>query len=145
MVEEAKQRRKKLKLTQQRLALLAGVSTPTISRFENGEKDIQWSSVFNILNVLGLTDQRRLDFSDSDEALQLSKQAILFYGKNETGGKVACSVSAEALQDYFGASSKDLLKVFKSNQKELEQLARAKYLYSKNSGSEEVAIVASDF
>jgi DNA-binding XRE family transcriptional regulator len=37
IVEEAKQRRKSQKLTQQRLGELAGVSTPTISHFERGD------------------------------------------------------------------------------------------------------------
>jgi DNA-binding XRE family transcriptional regulator len=60
IVEEARQRRKGQKLTQQRLAELAGVSTPTISRSENGAKDIQLSSVTSILGVLGMIDDRAL-------------------------------------------------------------------------------------
>ena len=43
LVEEARRRRKELKLTQQRLAAIADVSAPTVSRFENGEKNIQLS------------------------------------------------------------------------------------------------------
>jgi predicted transcriptional regulator len=60
IVEEAKQRRKGQKLTQQRLGKLAGVSTPTISHFEGGERDIQLSTVTNILGVLGMLDERVL-------------------------------------------------------------------------------------
>ena len=62
IVEEAKQRRKSQKLTQQRLGELAGVSTPTISHFEGGERDIQLSTVTNILGVLGMLDERVLVF-----------------------------------------------------------------------------------
>jgi transcriptional regulator with XRE-family HTH domain len=54
LVKEAKQRRKALKLTQQRLAVIADVSTPTLSRFENGEKNIQLASALAILKALGL-------------------------------------------------------------------------------------------
>lgn len=57
IVAEAKMRRKSLRLTQVRLAQLAGVSTPTLSRFENNEKDIQLSTVLRILTVLGMTDR----------------------------------------------------------------------------------------
>ena len=144
MVEEAKQRRKKLKLTQQRLALLVGVSTPTISRFENGEKDIQWSSVLAILSMLGLTDQRSLKFSDPNPELRLSKGVVEFYGENEKGKTIYCSISVEALQDYFKSQEKEGFKIFKENQKQIEQLARSKYLYDKNS-TNDVLITASDF
>jgi len=44
-------------LTQVRLAQLVGISTPTISRFEKGEKDIQISTALRILTVLGMTDR----------------------------------------------------------------------------------------
>ena len=57
-VEEAKKRRKQQRLTQQHLAVLAEISTPTVSRFERGAKDIQLSSVLNILGVLGMAVRR---------------------------------------------------------------------------------------
>ena len=93
----------------------------------------------------GINRSTAFRFFDSEEGPQLAKHAVIFYGKNETEHQVRCSVSTEVLQDYFGASNKDFLKTFKTHQKEFEQLARAKYLYSKNSASEEVSIVASDF
>lgn len=58
IVKEAIQRRKAQKLTQQRLAALAGISTPTISRFENMKEDIQLSSVLAILKVLGMLEKK---------------------------------------------------------------------------------------
>lgn len=56
LVEEAIKRRKALGLTQQRLAVLANISTPTVSRFENHKEDIQLSSILAILKVLGMLD-----------------------------------------------------------------------------------------
>lgn len=54
LVKLAVQRRKELGFTQKRLALLANVSTPTISRFENNNNDIKLSSALAILKVLGV-------------------------------------------------------------------------------------------
>lgn len=61
-VEEAKQRRKEQKLTQAKLGELAGVSTPTVSRFESGAVDIQLSTVLAIFEVLGMQINERLFF-----------------------------------------------------------------------------------
>jgi transcriptional regulator with XRE-family HTH domain len=41
LVEEARQRRKAQGVTQRRLAEIAGVSTPTVSRYEQADRDIQ--------------------------------------------------------------------------------------------------------
>ena len=43
--------------TQQRLAAIAGVSTPTLSRFEGGDKNIELASALAILGALGLVEQ----------------------------------------------------------------------------------------
>ena len=66
LVEEAVRRRRGMKLTQKQLAALANVSTPTVSRFENAEKDLQLSTVLAILDVLGMTDKRTLSFADAE-------------------------------------------------------------------------------
>ena len=125
IVEEAKQRRKSQKLTQQRLAELAGVSTPTISRFESGEKDIQLSSVTNILGVLGMLDERVLVFPDPEP--RSNGQSVLFRGR-DGDLIVRCAISREALADHFNGDNKDLLKVFKANRERIEYEARRKYL-----------------
>ena len=53
-VEEAIKRRKEQRLTQEQLAVLAGVSKPTLSSFEQGKTTIKLDSAFKILRVLGL-------------------------------------------------------------------------------------------
>ncbi|PCJ44131.1 MAG: transcriptional regulator [Alphaproteobacteria bacterium] len=57
LVEEAIKRRKEQKISQRRLAAIAGISQPTISRFEQRRKDIQLSSAIKILDVLGLIEK----------------------------------------------------------------------------------------
>lgn len=53
-VQEAVKRRKEQKLTQEQLAILAGVSKPTLNSFEQGKTTIKLDSALKILKVLGL-------------------------------------------------------------------------------------------
>jgi transcriptional regulator with XRE-family HTH domain len=127
IVEEAKQRRKTLKLTQSRLAEMATVSTPTISRFEGGEKDIQLSTVISILTVLGMNDERNLVFLEKKESYEPNRMVVLFVGRD--GYKeIICAISAEALEDHFHGEGKNSLKVFQANRDNIEHEARRKYL-----------------
>jgi transcriptional regulator with XRE-family HTH domain len=130
VVEEAKQRRKAQRLTQARLAELAGVSTPTISRFESGEEDIQLSTVISILSVLGMNDRRNLIFPETQARYDLTRDAVLFVGRD--GDKnIQCAISSEALDDFFGGDGKVKLSVFQSNHEKIEHEARRKYLAGK--------------
>jgi transcriptional regulator with XRE-family HTH domain len=127
IVEEAKQRRKVQGLTQSRLAKMAEVSTPTVSRFESGEEDIQLSTVISILTVLGMNDQRTLIFSERIERYVPSRMVVLFRGQD--GDKeIICAVSEEAIEDHFHGEGKDTLKIFQANREKIEHEARRKYL-----------------
>jgi transcriptional regulator with XRE-family HTH domain len=127
IVEEAKQRRKKQKLTQARLANLACVSAPTISHFENGEKNIQLSTVLNILGVLGMTDQRRLDFLLVEQIYDGLRDILLFKGRD--GDKIIqCGISREALEDYFDAENVGFMQAFTAGHEKIQHIARKKYL-----------------
>ena len=57
LVEEAIRRRKERKISQRRLAAIAEVSQPTVSRFEQRKDDIQLSSAIKILSTLGLVEK----------------------------------------------------------------------------------------
>lgn len=57
LVEESVRRRRERKISQRRLAAIAGVSQPTVSRFERQKQDIQLSSAMKILGVLGLVEK----------------------------------------------------------------------------------------
>lgn len=54
IVDEAVARRKTEGLTQRTLAALAGVSLPTLVKFEKGVTDIKLTGVLAILKALGL-------------------------------------------------------------------------------------------
>lgn len=143
LVEEARLRRKSQRLTQQRLATLAGVSTPTVSRLEGGEKDIQLSSAISILTVLGMVDERHLIFPDPKERYDFGRSIVLFRGKD--GKKtVECAISREALEDHFGGDGKDPVKIFVANQEHIEHEARCKYLAGNLEGDGSVLIRTGD-
>jgi transcriptional regulator with XRE-family HTH domain len=114
-----------MKLTQKQLAELAKVSTPTVSRFEQAEKDIQLSTVLAVLNVLGMTDKRTLVFPD--DRFKDEMERISFWGQDGEK-KILCRISREALDDHF--SDRDRLRpeaAFKKYRHDIEALARRKY------------------
>jgi transcriptional regulator with XRE-family HTH domain len=53
-VSEAIKRRKEQRMTQEYLALLAGVSKPTLNAFEQGKDSLTLKSVLKILKALGM-------------------------------------------------------------------------------------------
>ena len=52
-IEEIRRRRKKLGITQKKLAELVGVSQPLIARIESGDVDPKFSLIKRIFDVLG--------------------------------------------------------------------------------------------
>lgn len=54
LVEEAIRRRKEQHLTQEQLAVISGVSKPTLNKFEQGKMSIKLESALRILKVLGM-------------------------------------------------------------------------------------------
>jgi len=54
IIEEAIKRRKEQRLTQEQLAVLAGVSKPTLNRFEQGKTNVTLENAMKILRILGL-------------------------------------------------------------------------------------------
>jgi transcriptional regulator with XRE-family HTH domain len=116
-----------MNLTQQQLASLAKVSTPTVSRFEQADKNAQLSSVLAILEVLGMTDKRTLVFPDKEYSVDAS-DAVVFRGQDGEN-RVRCRISREALDDHF--SDRGRLRpraAFEKYRSEIDALARRKYL-----------------
>jgi transcriptional regulator with XRE-family HTH domain len=143
IVEEAKQRRKAQRLTQARLAKMAGVSTPTLSRFENGEKDIQLSTVISILSVLGMNDQRRLIFPKPNEHYDSRRMVVVFTGR-DSNKVIQFAISREALEDHFNSNGKDVLKCFQANRERIEHEARRKYLTNSFEGDGSILLKTGD-
>jgi len=108
--------------------MLANVSTPTISRFENGSKDIQLSSILNILKMLGMVDQRNLIFPDtSNVQYDHHRMIVIFWGQDDTKS-IRCAISIEALEDHYKSNSKNPIKIFLENHSAIEHEAVRKYL-----------------
>jgi transcriptional regulator with XRE-family HTH domain len=116
-----------MNLTQKQLASLAKVSTPTISRFEQAKKDVQLSSVLAILDVLGMTDRRKLEFSDPAHSYDVST-GVTFWGE-DGHRRVRCRISREALDDHFSEEGRLRPEAaFQKHRRDIESLARRKYL-----------------
>ncbi len=65
IVDSIKAMRKEQGVTQERLAAITGISTQTISRFEQAKEDIQLSTIFKILDCFGMSlDLKRIIPSD---------------------------------------------------------------------------------
>ena len=143
LVEEARLRRKSQKLTQKRLATLADVSTPTVSRFESGEKDIQLSTIISILTVLGMIDERRLVFPEPKERYDFDREVVFFNGKDREK-TVQCAIGHEALDDHFGGGDKAPLKIFVAHRERIEHEARCKYLTNNLEADGSILIRTSD-
>jgi transcriptional regulator with XRE-family HTH domain len=124
-----------MNLTQKQLASLAKVSTPTISRFEQAEKDVQLSSVLAILDVLGMTDRRKLEFPDPAHSYDVST-GVTFWGEDGQS-RVRCRISREALDDHFEAA-------FQKHRRDIESLARRKYLLGHREPDGSVLITTQD-
>lgn len=128
LVEEARRRRKAQRLTQQRLAAIADVSAPTVSRFEGGDKNIQLASVLAILDALGMVERSAIEFPEKVERYDFDRDVVLFAGKT-IDGEITCAVSREALEDHFGAHgsrARAHLAAFRANRPAIEDAARRK-------------------
>lgn len=55
IVTQIKQVRKDQKISQRRLSAITGISTQTISRLEQGQEDIQVSTILKILDAFGMS------------------------------------------------------------------------------------------
>jgi transcriptional regulator with XRE-family HTH domain len=131
-----------MKLTQRQLAALANVSTPTVSRFELAAKDVQLSSVLAILDVLGMTDKRTLVFDE--HATRDADDSIVFWG-DDGGTRIRFRISREALDDHFSAGDRRQPEAaFKKHRREIEGLARRKYLLGKKEADGSVLIQTLD-
>jgi transcriptional regulator with XRE-family HTH domain len=144
IVEEAKQRRKAQNLTQQRLAMLANVSAPTISRFESGSKDIELSSILNILKMLGMVDQRHLIFPDKfNVQYDHIGNTVIFWGQDGTKS-IRCAIAKDALSNHYKSKSKEPIKIFLEHHSAIEHEAVRKYLNNQFETNDYILIKTED-
>jgi len=108
---------------------MAKVSTPTISRFENGEKDIQLSTIIRILSILGMNDPRNLFFDKEIKPRRINGNITI---TGQDGKKIIqCAISDEVLDDHFNSGEKNYLTCFQNNRDRIEHEIRRKYLADK--------------
>jgi transcriptional regulator with XRE-family HTH domain len=101
IVEEARRRRKEQGLSQQKLAVLAKVTQPTVSRFELNRQDLQLSSAWAIMNALGMTARKiegSLLFKRLAENPDISSYGVMFAPYSGAGGPLQ-SYPIQNMQD----------------------------------------------
>jgi len=124
--------------------MLANVSTPTISRFESGSKDIQLSSILNILKMLGMVDQRNLIFPETPNVqYEHNRMMVIFWGQDDTKS-IRCAISTEALEDHYKSKSNDPIKIFLENHSAIEHEAVRKYLNNQFESNDFILINTGD-
>ncbi len=122
---------------------MAGVSTPTVSRFEQGKRDIQLSSVLKILKQIGMVDECDLIFSELDYREDKARDVIFFIGYDNKK-RILCAISREALIDHYGKGVQSLVEIFVQNKSNIEHEARRKYIAGNLESDGSVLIKSND-
>jgi transcriptional regulator with XRE-family HTH domain len=142
LVEEAVRRRRALKLTRSRLARRAKLSTATVARFEQGAKDLRMSAVLAILGVLGMTDRRDLQF---DGSFYIDIDDSVVFWSYDRGVQVPCRISYEALtKQHPNRKGKRTEWVFMACQRDIEAIARRKYMLRRCEADGSVLVTRED-
>jgi transcriptional regulator with XRE-family HTH domain len=142
LVDEAVRRRRALKLTRGRLAARAKLGTATVARFEKGAKDLRMSAVLAILGVLGMTDQRDLVF---DGSFYIDIDESVVFWSYDGGVQVACRISYEALEKHRPNPEAERTEwVFMACQRDIEAIARRKYMLRRCEADGSVLVTSSD-
>lgn len=100
-VEEAVRRRKAEGLSQEALAALAGVTKPTVIRFERGEENVHLESALAILRALGIAEilpmklwkLSPLDPEDFNWAASTWKAPAIIRAPNERAARAAAALA----------------------------------------------------
>ncbi len=72
-----------------------------------------------------------LTFANPPERYDFDRDIVVFEGRETFGGRIACSVSREALEDHFGADGLDRngrIECFRRNRTAIENMLRVKYM-----------------
>ena len=127
--------------------MFANVSTPTISRFENGSVNIELSSILDILKVLGMVDNRCLIFPKNPNAeYDIMKGVVIFWGQ-DNDKSICCAISKEALKERYENKSraKNPKQIFLENHSAIEHEAVRKYLNNQFEADNYILIKSTDF
>lgn len=106
------------------------MSTPTVSRFETGNRNIQLASVLAILEALGMVDHSPIEFPEKVEQYDGDRDVVIFPARTHHGD-IDCAVTGEALEDRYGArgaSQRARLAAFRARRSEIEAAARTRFV-----------------
>ncbi len=107
-------------------------------------KDIELSSIFNILKMLGMIDQRNLIFPDPPNVeYDYNRMIIIFWGQ-DGDQSIRCAISIEALENHYKSKSKDPIKIFLENHSAIEHEAVRKYLNNQFESNNYILIKTGD-
>ncbi len=123
------------------------MSTPTVSRFESGEKNIQLVSVMAILDALGMIERPAMTFPEKTESYDSNRDVVLFPAMT-ADGDVTCAISGDALEDHCaarGQSRRARLAAFHAHRSEIEEKAFQKYTSRKREADGSLLIRSNDF
>jgi len=143
LVDEAVRRRKALKLTRARLAKRAKVSTEAVARFEDGAASTRVSAVVAILTALDMNDPRDLKF---DGSFYIDIDDSVLAWSYDRGVQVKCRIMYDALTAVRRPNPKNERTewVYMAVQRELEAVARRKYMLGRIEENSEVVVRKAD-
>jgi transcriptional regulator with XRE-family HTH domain len=142
LVEEAVRRRRALKLTRGRLAKRAKLSTKTVERFEQGAQSVTMSAVLAILGALGMTDRRNLVF---DGSFYIDIDDSVVFWAYDRGVQVPSRISYEALTKRRPNPKRKRTEwVFMACQRDIEAIARRKYMLQRCEADGSVLVTKED-
>lgn len=146
LMQEARARRKRVKLRQKDISSIANVSAPTVASLESGLGNVELGSIVNIFRALGMLDERHIIFPNIEDAYCTilehqgkpipNDEVVVFSGHLSEGPpslgksykKVTFTISKAALREHYGLYGQALLKIYYDNQKDIEYVAFRKYL-----------------
>ena len=142
LVEEAVRRRKALKLTRSRLAKRAKLSAAAVARFENDARDLRISAMLAILTALGMMDQRDLTF---DGSFYIDIDESVVFWSYDRGVQVPCRIAYDALvKRHPNPNGERTEWVFMACQRDIEAIARRKYMLRRCEADGSVLVTKED-
>jgi hypothetical protein len=125
------------KLTDEEVGLLEAVVNDAFNGFGDEGPD-------KIHDVEEAPERHELEFPEPNEHWVFDREVVVFWGQ-DTGARVRCEISQEALDDNFAGDGKDKVQVFRANRKAIEDFARKKYLARELEPDGSVLIRTMDF
>jgi len=93
--------------------------------------------------MLGLLDERKLDFPNKEALYLPDRMVVVFWGQSGNEA-IRCEITQEALSYRYHGEGQEALKTFKSSRFDIEHEARRKFLAEKLEDDGRILISAKD-